>query len=100
MISIGEALVDALLLGIKGHPRVQRAVDWIADVAKPLGGVRLVADDGAEYTGVVVVDANRPRLMLAVRNGAGSSKTAEAPVGEHKRQKKPNGTAGGTKSVE
>lgn len=78
MISIGEALVDALLLGIKGHPRARRAVEWVGEVGRPPVGVRLVADDGAEYTGVVVVDANKPRLMFAIRGG----KDASAAVGE------------------
>lgn len=83
MISIGEALVDALLLGIEGHPRLRRTVEWVGEVGKPPEGVRLVADDGAEYTGVVIVDANRPRLMFAVRSGKGAN--AAAQRGERRR---------------
>jgi len=86
VISIGEALVDALLLGIDGYPRVRRAVEWVGEVGKPPEGVRLVAEDGAEYTGVVVVDANKPRLMFAVRGGKGSNAaTRQPPSGERRR---------------
>ena len=97
MISIGEALVDALLIGIEGHPRVQRAVEWIANVASPPEGVRLVADDGAEYTGLVFVDANRPRLMLAVPGGKGTTASARdaEPVAERQRRRRANGASGG-----
>lgn len=70
MIRIGEALVDVLLDAVEeGRPRVRRVIDWIADVARPPPGVRLVADDGTEYTGLVLVEANRPRLMFALRVG-------------------------------
>lgn len=97
MISIGEALVDALLLSIEEHPRVRRAVEWVTDVASPPEGVRLVADDGAEYTGVVFVDANRPRLMLAVRSGKGTTAPADdsEPVAGRQRQRKATGSSGG-----
>lgn len=53
-----------------GGPRVRRVIDWIAEAARPPPGVRLVADDGTEYTGVVLVEANRPKLMFALRVGA------------------------------
>jgi hypothetical protein len=87
VISIGEALVDALLLGIEVHPRVRRAVEWVTEVARPPEGVRLVVDDGAEYTGVVVVDANQPRLMFAVRRGKGSNAAAGQPKPPGERQR-------------
>lgn len=71
MSVIGEALVDVMLRSVvTGGPRVRRVVDWIVDGARPPIGVRLVADDGTEYTGFLLVEANRPRLMFALRVGA------------------------------
>ena len=68
---IGDALVDALLRGIdEGRPRLRAIADWIAEAAQPPRGVRLVADDGSEFSGLVLVERNRPLLMLAVRVGA------------------------------
>lgn len=46
--------------------------EWIADAAQPPRGVRLVADDGSEFSGVVLLERNRPVLMLALRVGAAS----------------------------
>lgn len=72
MSGVGEALVDVLLhTFVESRPRVRRVVDWITEAALPPAGVRLVADDGTEYTGLVLVEANRPRLMFALRVGAG-----------------------------
>lgn len=72
MSGVGEALVDVLLhTFVDGRPRVRRVADWITEAARPPAGVRLVADDGTEYTGIVLVEANRPRLMFALRVGAG-----------------------------
>lgn len=48
--------------------------EWIADAAQPPRGVRLVADDGSEFSGVVLVERNRPVLMLALRVGAASQR--------------------------
>lgn len=71
MIKIGEALVDVLLQAVEeSRPRVRRVIDWIAEAARPPAGVRLVAEDGALYTGLVLVEANRPTVMLALRVGA------------------------------
>lgn len=71
MSVIGEALVDVMLHSIvTGGPRLRRVLDWIVDGARPPVGVRLVTDDGTEYTGFVLVEANRPRLMFALRVGA------------------------------
>lgn len=73
MNGVGEALVDVLLhTFVECRPRVRRVVDWITEAARPPAGVRLVADDGSEYTGIVLVEANRPRLMFALRVGAGA----------------------------
>jgi hypothetical protein len=67
---IGEALVEVLLHALEeGQPRVRRVVAWISETARPPAGVRLVADDGTEYTGIVLVEANRPKLMFALRVG-------------------------------
>lgn len=81
MSGVGEALVDVLLQTfVEGRPRVRRVVEWIADVARPPTGVRLVANDGSEYTGFVLLEANQPKLMVALRVGvAGRSIPREPP---------------------
>ncbi len=70
MTGIGEALVDLLIHAVhRGRPRLRRVTEWITDAARPPVGVRLVSDDGSEYSGFVVVDRNEPKLMLALRVG-------------------------------
>lgn len=67
MNGLGDALVDVLLRAIEqGRPRLRVVAEWIADVARPPRGVRLVSDDGAEYSGVVIVEHNEPVVMLAL----------------------------------
>lgn len=70
---IGDALVDVFLRAVdESRPRLRAMAAWLADVAQPPRGVRLVTDDGAEYTGIIVVEGNRPVVMLALRVGAAS----------------------------
>lgn len=67
MNGVGDALVDILLRAVdQGRPRLRAVADWIADVARPPRGVRLVSDDGTEYSGVVIVERNEPVVMLAL----------------------------------
>ena len=67
MNGLGDALVDVLLRAVdQGRPRLRVVAEWIAEVARPPRGVRLVSDDGAEYSGVVLVEHNEPVLMLAL----------------------------------
>ena len=53
--------------------------DWIAEAAQPPRGVRLVADDGSEFSGLVLVERNRPLMMLALRVGAAARREQWAP---------------------
>lgn len=70
MTVVGEALVDLLLQAFgRQRPQVRRAIEWISDAGCPPAGVRLVTDDGTQYTGLVLFEANRPRLMFALRVG-------------------------------
>lgn len=67
MNGLGDALIDVLLRAVdQGRPRLRVMAEWIAEVARPPRGVRLVAEDGAEYSGVVLVEHNEPVLMLAL----------------------------------
>ncbi len=80
MTGLGDALVDVFLRGVAlGRPRLRNVADWIADAARPPHGVRLVADDGSEYTGVVLVERNRPIVMLAVNVGHDTTGRYQAP---------------------
>jgi hypothetical protein len=64
------ALFDALVnIAHRMAPRVGDAAEHLREVARPPRGVELHADDDALYTGLIVVEKNRPVLMLAVRVG-------------------------------
>lgn len=68
MSGVGEALVELLLQTLPRAPlRTQEILGWVADIAEPPPGVWLETEDGSAYTGIVVVQGNRPRLMLALR---------------------------------
>jgi hypothetical protein len=65
---VGEALIELLLQSLpRASFRTQDIFAWVADTAEPPPGVWLEAEDGSAYTGIVVVQGNRPRLMLALR---------------------------------
>ena len=67
MNGLGDALVDVLLRAVNyRRPKLRAVADWIVEVARPPRGVRLVADDGAEYSGLVLIEHNQPVLMFAV----------------------------------
>lgn len=78
MTEVGDALVDVVFDGVheRRRSRLRDILDWFASVAKPPPGVRLVSDDGGEFTGFVVVEDNRPVLMLALRVGTSPSRPA------------------------
>lgn len=46
-------------------------VEWLRDVAQPPAGVELKTDDGSSYSGVVLIERNELRLMIAVRHPPG-----------------------------
>lgn len=71
MSDVAEALVDVLLDEVprQRSSRLQHVLGWLADVTKPPVGVRLVSDDGGTFTGFLIVEDNRPLVMLAVRTG-------------------------------
>ena len=77
---LGDAIVVtfARVAGRFG-PKARVVADWVREQAEPPRGVRLYADDGSEYTGVVVLERSRPILMLAVRH-AGASAPARQPI--------------------
>lgn len=71
MKGVGDALVDVVLDGVheRRHSRLRDVLDWFGQMAKPPAGVRLVSDDGGAFSGFVIVEDNRPILMLALRTG-------------------------------
>ena len=70
--TIGSALVDAFR---RRRPalahRAEAALEWLREAAEPPRGIELRSADGGVYTGFVIVDRNKPILMLAVRLPAG-----------------------------
>ena len=67
--TIGSAVIEVLR---RRQPRLahqaERALGWLRDVGEPPRGVELRSDDGSTYTGFVIVERNKPLLMLAVRH--------------------------------
>ena len=70
--TIGSAAIEALR---RRRPalanKAERALEWLRDVAEPPHGIELRAADGSTYTGFVIIDRNKPVLMLAVRHPPG-----------------------------
>lgn len=87
MNDVGDALVDVVLDGT--HERRRRRwrdiLEWFAAVAKPPTGVRLVSDDGDQFTGLVVVESNRPVLMLALCTGGTVRRDPRSPYERYMR---------------
>jgi hypothetical protein len=61
---IGEA-IEAVSARI-AHRR-SRTVEWLREVTRPPPGLQLQAPDGSIYTGLVVFDANRAVVVVALR---------------------------------
>lgn len=74
MSQAGEALVDAVLDTSKDAKvrRLEHLMKWVKRVSRPPLGVRLISDDGGRFTGIVIVDENKPLAMLALRVGGTS----------------------------
>jgi hypothetical protein len=74
--TIGSAVIEVLR---RRRPalahKAEAALEWLRVAAEPPRGIELRAADGSLYTGFVIVERNKPVLMLAVRQQAG-------PVGE------------------
>lgn len=81
MSDVGDALVDVVLDPSRGpkKDRVSQFITWLRRVSTPPLGVRLISDDGGRFTGVVLVDENRPVAMLALRVGGSSRAPEEHP---------------------
>lgn len=90
MSTVGDALLDVLLrTAERGPHRLRRFAGWVADVARPPRGVTLATEDGSEYTGVVLVERNRPVLMLAAQVGSARSMTRAPIVPAHPYERPP-----------
>ena len=79
MSQVGDALVDVLLESPR-EPKADRLgqfFNWLKRVSKPPLGVRLISDDGGQFTGIVLVSENTPVAMLALRIAAASSRAAD-----------------------
>lgn len=65
---LGEALLEHIRRGLaRREPGTEAFVDWLREVATPPEGVELYSADGSAFTGLVIVDRNRPVLMIAAR---------------------------------
>ena len=65
---LGEALLEHIRRGLaRREPATGEFVDWLREVATPPEGVELYSADGSAFTGLVIVDRNRPVLMIAAR---------------------------------
>ncbi|WP_437778941.1 hypothetical protein [Sorangium sp. So ce1097] len=67
---IGEALLELLRHGLPRRvPQAAEMLDWLREAATPPPGVELFSADGTAFTGLLIVDRNRPIFMLAARQG-------------------------------
>ncbi|WP_437763398.1 hypothetical protein WMF27_41185 [Sorangium sp. So ce281] len=65
---IGEALLELIRQGLPQRvPTAAELLDWLREAATPPTGVELFSADGAAFTGIVIVDRNRPVFVLAAR---------------------------------
>ena len=81
---VAEAVGLPLLDRLRRHrsrltPHVERAAKWLRDVTEPPIGLEVRSEDGSTYTGVLVVERNRPVVVLAVRH-PGALVPLRAPV--------------------
>lgn len=76
-LAVFEALVA---VAHRMSPAVSEAAEQLREAARPPRGVELRADDNALYTGVVIVDRNRPVAMLALRVGERRASAEERPL--------------------
>lgn len=60
-------LFDHVRRGARDPAKVQRLLAWLREVARPPPDVELHSADGSLFTGLVLVDRNRPVLMLAAQ---------------------------------
>lgn len=76
MSPIGDALLDVVLERPQEPKpdRVDQFMGWLKRVSRPPLGVRLISDDGGRFTGIVIVDENKPLAMLALRVGGSSAR--------------------------
>ena len=69
---LGEALLEHIRRGLaRRKPGNGEFADWLREVATPPEGVELCSADGSAFTGVLVVDRNKPILMIAARQAPG-----------------------------
>ncbi len=69
---LGEALVSAFRdLRRAMSTASNETVAWLREVARPPPNVRLVSDDGASFSGIVLVERSDVVIMLAARHTPG-----------------------------
>jgi hypothetical protein len=70
--AIGSAVVEAIRRRRPALARkAEHAIEWLREVAEPPRGIELRSADGSTYTGFVIIDRNKPILMLAARHPPG-----------------------------
>ncbi|WP_437723728.1 hypothetical protein [Sorangium sp. So ce861] len=78
---IGEALLELFRQGLPRRvPTAAEMLDWLREAATPPPGVELFSADGAAFTGVLIVDRNRPIVMLAARQAPARRMPASPPA--------------------
>jgi hypothetical protein len=72
-------LLEQFRRRIGSSQRARRTVAWLREAARPPPGVELVTSDGALYSGIVVIDRNRPVAMFAARQTSGPRPRPPSP---------------------
>ena len=78
---IGEIFLDEIHRRSRRSKLAEALVDWLRGAARPPPGVQLESADGTLFTGLVIVDRNRPILMLAARQTSAPRPRYQSPPG-------------------
>ena len=66
---LGDALLDLVRQATMDAPRrIETALEWLREHAQPPYGLKVVAPDGATYSGLAVLDRSNVVLLLAARH--------------------------------
>ncbi len=76
---VGDIVLEEFRRRSGGSKRAQSVLDWLREVAKPPPGVELVSVDGTLFTGMIIVDRNRPVMVLAARQAPGPKPRPPTP---------------------
>ena len=64
---ISEIVLAEVRRRVRYSRRAENLLHWVREAARPPPGVELQSADGSSFTGLILVDRNRPVVMFAAR---------------------------------